>query len=74
MISKVQQKISQFSASEVTTLQRYKNTEPNESVFSLLWRLKRDTARLCCWAPAVQQSIKISFLPGPQQQTHRTLL
>jgi len=30
-----------------------------------------DIARVCCWAPAVQQSIVISWLPGPKQQTHR---
>ena len=35
---------------------------------------QRDTARNCCWAPAVQQSIDISCSPGPQQQTRRTLL
>ena len=27
------------------------------------------TAHICCWAPAVQQSINISWLLGPQQQT-----
>ena len=30
---------------------------------------ERDTARICCWEPAVQQSYDISCLPGPQQQT-----
>ena len=35
---------------------------------------QRDTARSCCWAPAVQQSIDISCPPGAQQQTRRTLL
>jgi len=30
--------------------------------------------RRCCWAPAVQQSIDISCLLGPQQQTRRTML
>jgi len=34
---------------------------------------QRDTARSCCRAQAVQQSIDISYTPGPQQQT-RTLL
>ena len=32
---------------------------------------QRDTARSCCWAPAVQQSIDISCQSGPQQQTRR---
>jgi len=29
---------------------------------------------LCCAAPAIQQSIDISYLLGPQQQTRHTLL
>jgi len=32
---------------------------------------RRDAVRFCCRAPAVQQSIGISWLPGPQQQTRR---
>ena len=35
---------------------------------------QRDTARSCCWASAVQQSINISCLLDPQQQTYHTLL
>jgi len=31
-------------------------------------------ARRAAAAPAVQQSIDISYPPGPQQQTRRTLL
>ena len=40
-------------------------------------RWKRDTTRICCCDPccgAVQQSIDISYPPGPQQQTRCTLL
>ena len=28
-----------------------------------------DIARICCWAPAVQQSVDISWPPGLQQET-----
>jgi len=56
----------------------------NKSVFSFLRRLQtwycphlllrpRAAARAAA-APAVQQSIDISYLPDPQQQTRRTLL
>ena len=30
---------------------------------------ERDTARVCCWSPATQQSVDICWPPGPQQQT-----
>ena len=33
---------------------------------------QRDTAHSCCCAPAVQQSIDISCVPGPVQQTRRS--
>ena len=32
------------------------------------------TARICCCASSMPQSIDISWPPGPQQQTRRTLL
>jgi len=33
---------------------------------------QHDTDCISCWTPAVQQSIDISCLPGPQQQTCRS--
>jgi len=61
---------------------------PDKSVFSFLRRCKHDTARShppCCYGyesktgraccrRAVQQSIDIAYLRGPQQQTRRKLL
>jgi len=61
---------------------------PDKSVFSSLRRCKHDTARShppCCYGyesktgraccrRAVQQSIDIAYLRGPQQQTRRKLL
>ena len=37
---------------------------------SLSFLHQLDTAHICCQSPAMQQSINISWLSGPQQQTH----
>jgi len=46
---------------------------PSYSVKKLHWPRSQLQPRAAA-APAVQQSIDISYLPGPQQQTRRTLL
>ena len=58
----------------------YNNTvQPNninKPVFSFLrqlttWHCPHLLQRGCCWPPALQQFIDISWSPGPQQQTRR---
>ena len=70
--------VSMPSDSAVTSNSRTSVTSPTNkttrpcSASYISWQ--RDTARSCCWASAVQQSINISCLLDSQQQTRRTLL